>query len=279
MTFREALADGPLLLDGATGTELIAIGCPTDRPPAIWSIERPDDVRRVVTASVEAGARVVMTNTFCAAPAFVGPWGVDSSDVISRSIDIACDAAGGRAFVAGSISVVSPDGPHGTVGYAEYRRQSELFCSGGVDAIVIETMTSIDELRTAVLGASAVREGTPLVACMSFGADLRTIDGTLPEEMAWVLEDLGADAVGVNCCDGPETVLRVVEALARATDLPIWAKPNAGLPGALVDDDAFAAFAVRIVGAGADAIGGCCGTTPQTIRAIGKRLGLDDPCA
>lgn len=277
MTFREALAAGRLLLDGATGSELIARGCPSDRPPAVWSLERPDEVLHLAREYVDAGARVVLANTFCAAPAFVAPLGFDSGRLISRAIEIAREAAGDRAFVAASLSVAGLEGSTSDDRADEYRRQTELFRSLGVDAIVVETMTSIDELRRAVRAANAVRGGIPLIGCMSFDAELRSGDGTLPEEMAWVLEDLGVDAVGVNCCDGPETAQSVVEALARATDLPIWAKPNAGLPGARVDDETFAAIAERIVGAGASAIGGCCGTTPRTIRAVGEALGLAAP--
>lgn len=274
MTFREALAAGRLLLDGATGTELIARGCPQDRPPVVWTLERPDAVEELALEYVDAGALVLTANTFCAAPEFVAPLGFDSAALIEKAIAIARSAAGGRAYVAASLSVAGVYGSSLTDGVDAYRRQAELFRAFGVDAIVIETMTSIDELRAAVRGANAVRGDVPLVGCMSFDADLRSADGTLPEEMAWVLEDLGADAVGVNCCDGPETVLAVVGALARATDLPIWAKPNAGLPGARVDDDAFVDAALRIVEAGASAIGGCCGTTPRTILALATALGL-----
>ncbi len=272
MTFREALAAGRLLLDGATGTELIARGCPQDRPPVVWTTERPDEVGELAREYIDAGARVLLANTFCAAPAFVAPLGFDSDALIEKAIAIARSAAGGRAYVAASLSVAGGHGSSLTDGADAYRQQAELFRALGVDSIVIETMTSIDELRAAVRAANAVRGDVPLVGCMSFGADLRAADGTLPEEMAWVLEDLGADAVGVNCCDGPETVLRVVGALARATDLPIWAKPNAGLPGARVEDDAFVDAALRIVGAGASAIGGCCGTTPRTIRMLRQKL-------
>lgn len=272
MTLREALVAGRLLLDGATGSELISRGCPADRPPAVWTLERPDEVLGLAREYVSAGALVLLANTFCAAPAFVAPLGFDSAALIERAIELAREAAGDRAFVAASLSIADLDCSASHDGSDEYRRQTELFRLFGVDAIVIETMTSIDELRKAVRAANAVRGDIPLIGCMSFDAELRSVDGTLPEEMAWVLEDLGADAVGVNCCDGPETVLRVVEALARATDLPIWAKPNAGLPGARVEDDAFVDAAVRIVGAGASAIGGCCGTTPRTIRMLCQKL-------
>ena len=276
MTFREALAAGRLLLDGATGSELIARGCPLDRPPAIWTIERPEEVERLAGEYVDAGARVVLTNTFCGSSAFVEHLGFDSTLLIERAIAIAREAAGDRAFVAASLSTAAIGDVEWSEREAEYRRQSELFVASGVDAIVIETMTSIDELRLAVRCANAVRGRTPLVASMTFNAEGRTADGTFAEEMAWVLEDLGADAAGVNCCDGPETALRVVEALARATDLPIWAKPNAGLADETVTDKEFADVAARIVAAGASAIGGCCGTTPRTIRAVAARLGLGD---
>lgn len=272
MTFREALVAGPLLLDGATGSELIARGYPAGRPPALWSVERPDAVRGLAAEYVDAGARVVLTNTFCAAPAFVESFGIDSSILIERAVSLAREAAGDRAFVAASMSVWSPEASSSADGGDAYRRQAALFARCGADALVLETLVSIDELRTAVRAANLERGAVPLVGCMTFDAELRSVDGTMPEEMAWVLEDLGADAVGVNCCDGPETVLRVVEALARATDLPIWAKPNAGLPGMRVDDEEFAAMAIRIVEAGASAIGGCCGTTPRTIRRLGQAL-------
>lgn len=272
MSVLEALAAGTIVLDGATGSALMERGLPVGKLPAAWSIERPEEVLRLAADYVEAGAGVILANTFGVAPAFVEASGHETEALIERSIAIAREATGDRAFVAASMSSASPDGSSGLDQSAEYARQCRRFVELGVDAIVIETMIAMDDLRQAVRAANAVRGTIPLVACMSFNEDLRTADGTLPEELAWVLEDLGADVVGVNCCDGPETVLRVVEAMARATDLPIWAKPNAGLPGKPVAEDVFVDGCRRIVSAGASAIGGCCGTTPGTIRMLANAL-------
>lgn len=272
MNLRERLASGTLLLDGATGTVLRARGLPADRVSSVWTIERPDEVERLARAYVDAGAGLILANTFCAAPGFVAPFGCDSRHVIERAIAIARRAAGDSALVGASLSTASPVGNGAEAAMIEYERQVEVFCQSGVDVVVVETMTSIEDLQKAVRAANAVRGSTPIVACMSFNSDLRAADGTLPEELAWVVEDLDCDVVGVNCCDGPETVRRVVEAMARATELPIWAKPNAGLSTEAMDDADFAAAAVQIVSAGATAIGGCCGTTPDTIRAIAARL-------
>lgn len=272
MSLREALSAGPIVLDGATGTELMARGLPSGTPPALWTIERPDEVRRLAAEYAEAGARVLLTNTFAAAPAFLTGSGCDTSEIIDRAVAIAREAAGARAYVAASVSAATRDGLGGVGVSGEFLMQFERLAALGVDAIVVETMSRIDDVRQAVAAANAVRGDTPLVVCMTFGADLRALDGTLPEELAWVLEDFGADAVGVNCCDGPETALRVVEAMARATDLPIWAKPNAGLPSSPVTDAEFVATAERIASAGARAIGGCCGTTPATIRMLAGAL-------
>lgn len=270
-TFLDALASGPVVLDGAMGTELRALGCPDDALPAYWALEHPDVVEGLTRRYVDAGALVVLTNSFgIGIPAWPASASVEA--VIARSVEVARLAADGRALVGGSISTVSADGVSRPTDATAYREQAAAFRKHAVDLLVIETMTSIDDLRRAVAAMDDVRGEIPVVGCMSFLPNLLARDGTHPEEMAWVLEDLGADTVGVNCCDGPETALRAVAALARATDLPIWAKPSAGIPGASVTDAEFADWAERLASAGARAIGGCCGTTPSTTAAVAARL-------
>ena len=286
MSLLDAIREGVLVADGAMGTLGAARGLPLSSVPALWPLERPDLVEALHREYVDAGARLLLTATFGATRPWLATHASGSRTQEANRVAVACArrAAAGRAYVAGDV------GPTGfSLGAGEehafddavevYHEQIAVLVSEGVDAIAIETMYAIEDLRAAVTAANACRGRVPLLACMTFGANERSADGTAPGEMAAALAPLGVEVVGVNCCEGPASALAAVEAFARATPRPILAKPSAGLPvprsGTLVypvGDAEMAAWARRLVSVGARIVGGCCGTTPETVRAIAAAL-------
>jgi methionine synthase I (cobalamin-dependent) len=270
MTFREALAGPVLVADGAMGTLGLARGLPRDVAPALWPLDHADAVAALHREYVEAGARVVLTCSFTANRS-LHPSGVDVGAANRAAARAARRGSGGRAFVAGDVGPTSYAFVAGSLTLDEAREalaeQCAALVDAGVDLLALETFTSLEELRVAIEAANSVRGDTPLVASMSFGP-------AAPESLAALADELGVDAVGANCCDGPESTLAAVAALSRSTRLPIWAKPSAGLPADgryPVDDSAFAVWARHLVDAGARVVGGCCGTTPSTIRTVNSR--------
>jgi methionine synthase I (cobalamin-dependent) len=192
--------------------------------------------------------------------------------VNGRAVALARRAAAGRALVAGDVGPGSP--PEAVA------EQAAALVAAGVDALLLETFASLGELRAAAAAANAVRGRVPLVASMTFERGGRTRAGATPRDLAALADELGLDVVGANCSEGPDSVLPVVEALARLAERPVLAKPSAGLPelrgGAAVyalGPAEMAAAARRLVDAGARLVGGCCGTTPEAIRAMAVAVG------
>lgn len=280
-------AAGVVITDGAWGTQLQARGLPPGTCPDTWNLSHPDLVEQVPRAYVEAGSRIVLTNTFRANRLALADHGVtDSVEAINRAgVEISRRATGGRALVFASIG---PSGRlllAGTVTEEElmtaFDEQARALAAAGADALVVETMADLDEAGIAVVAAKAT--GLPVVACMVFdsGADQdRTMMGTTPEDAARALEAAGADVIGANCGQGIEGYVGICRRLVNATDRPVWIKANAGVP-TLVDGEAvyatspaqFASASRAVVDAGARFIGGCCGTTPEFIRALAREIG------
>lgn len=284
MTFRERLASGPLLADGAMGTLAAVRGLELNRVPALWVLESPDAVGGFHREYARAGADVLLTNTFGASRPVLDLCGYGDSvaEVNGRAVDLARGAADRTTFVAGSI---------GPLGYAldakefqaagsasAYAEQARILADSGVDLLVLETQYRRDEFRTAIEAVASACPTLPIVACFTVGADGRTPSGDAAGDMAAIAEQLGVAVVGVNCSDGPGSVLPVVGDLAAQCRVPIWAKPNAGIPvrnGERIayptSDEEFARGCLALVEVGARVVGGCCGTTPSTIRAL-RRL-------
>ena len=286
--FTELLRHGPVVTDGAWGTQLQARGLPIGEFPDAWNLTQPARVEEVARAYVEAGSRVILTNTFGANRLRLldhEPALADRVSEINRAgAEISRRAAGDRAKVFASIGPtgklllagdVTPDEMS-----AAFAGQAQALAAGGADALVIETMSDPEEAGLAVAAAKA--SGLPVVACLVYdsGKDHdRTMMGTTPEQAAEALAAAGADAIGANCGQGIEGFIPICRRLRAATGLPLWMKANAGLPE-LVDARAvyrttpeeFAAHAVPLREAGASFIGGCCGTTPDFIRAVVRAL-------
>lgn len=285
--FLDAIDRGIVLLDGAMGTLLRQRGWtgPTD----VAVLEHPDLVRAVHEEYVAAGADVILTNTFEANRAVMSRHGLggrvrEANLVAARIARDVREISGAPVFVGGS---VGPIGRELAVGAwtlrdaAEaFREQIEALVEGGVDLLVLETFHSAAEAREAVLAARAITD-LPVVAMLNFSSDLASAAGEDPADFARALTEAGADLVGVNCGVGPQAALDMLEVMAQdAHRVPLAVEPNAGLPRAVQgrmiypsSAEYFADFALRAKDMGASLIGGCCGTTPQHVRAMRDALG------
>jgi len=283
----ELLRDVPVVLDGAWGTQLQLKGLPVGGCPDEWNLSHPELVEEVARSYVLAGSQIILTNTFGSNPVTLERHSlVDRVVAINRAgVEISRRAAEGKAKVFASIG---PSGVMLMMGdktpdqlRAAFSVQAEALAHAGADALVIETMSDPAEAVLALEAAKAT--GLPVVVCMTFDSGKnrdRTMMGTTPEQAAKQLTAAGADVIGANCGAGPETYVDICRRLKSATDRPIWIKPNAGLPEVVngqtvyrLSATDFANYVPRLVDAGASFIGGCCGTTPEFIRAVCRALG------
>lgn len=309
----DLLAGGPVLTDGAWGTELQARGLGLGEFPDLWNLTRPSAVAQVAAAYCAAGSQVILTNTFGAnrlrlaeqmgAPtassaaaepkrdtARTGASALqlalerDVQAINRKGVEISRGAAAGRARVFASIG---PSGKlllNGDVTAEElsgaFAEQAEALAAAGADALLVESFSDLAETEIAVKAAR--QTGLPVVASMVFasGKDKdRTLMGATPEQVAAALTRAGVDVLGANCGQGIAGFVPICRRLRAATTLPIWIKANAGLPQVAggrahyaATPAAFAAYVPDLVRAGASFIGGCCGTNPEFIAAIGRCL-------
>ena len=275
----EWLAGGLLITDGAWGTELQARGLDPGAAPDTWNLTHPERVEAVARAYVDAGSQVILTNTFRAnAVALEG----DLEAINRAGVEISKRAAAGKALVFASIGPTGKMLMAGEIGkeeaYAAFAAQAGALAAAGADALLVETMSDIEEACQAV--AAAKSTGLPVIVSFAFDSGKnkdRTMMGATPEAVAVAMVEAGADAVGANCGVGVEHAATVCRRLRAACDLPIWIKPNAGLPkmeGTAVrydtSADFFASHYAALCEAGASFLGGCCGSTPDFIRALVK---------
>lgn len=282
----QLLKTQPIITDGAWGTQIQVLGLPAGACPDSWNIENPGAIEQVARSYVEVGSQVILTNTFGASRVMLERHSLsDKAAAINRSgAEISCRAAGDKARVFGSIGPTGKLCFTGEIAEADlfsaFEEQAMALAEGGVQGIVIETMSELDEAKIALRAAK--KTGLPVVVSMVYdsGKELdRTMMGTTPEEAAHVLAEEGADVIGANCGMGIEFFLAVSKRLRAATSLPVWIKPNAGLPevvgGKVVyhaQPEGFAGHASAIVAAGIQFIGGCCGTNPAFIRELARSL-------
>jgi len=290
--WRALLASGETILaDGAMGTSLFAEGLQFGDPPEVWNLSHPDVVRRIHRAYLDAGSRILMTNTFGGNRLRLGLHRLEGRVAeLNRTAAILLrsevDAAGGNALVAGDIG---PSGaimaPVGTLNEDEaidvFAEQAAALVAGGVDLIWIETMSDLAEMKAAIAGVRRVAPEIPLITTMTFDTRGYTMMGVSPEQAARALWSWGADAIGGNCGNGPDELIPVVAKMRAAVpEALLVAKSNAGMPE-LVDmravyraePSAFAAQALEMRDAGATIVGGCCGTTAAHLAAIATQLG------
>lgn len=283
--FRSMTENGIILLDGATGTNLQKAGMPAGVCPEQWILEHEDIMIQLQRSYVKAGTNILYAPTFTGNRIKLAEYGLEHRlfEINAALVQISRKAAGGRALVAGDLTMTGQQlYPLGEMQFEEladiYKEQVQALSEAGVDLFVIETMMSLQETRAAVL---AVQETCtlPVMASLTFEADGRTLFGTDPVTAVTVLQSLGVDAVGLNCSTGPLEMIETVEKMHAYANIPILAKPNAGLPelenGQTVyrtSPQEFARAGRKLAEAGAAILGGCCGTTPLHIEALAKEV-------
>ena len=283
----ELVAAGPVVTDGAWGTELQARGLPPGECPDGWNLSHPERVEEVAGAYVEAGSRVILTNTFQASRLTLAGHGLAGrvAEINRAGVEISRRGAAGRARVFASIGPTGKLLVTGETTEEELREvfaeQARALAAGGAEAIVVETMSDLAEAKAAL--AAAKETGLPVVVSMVFDSGKnkdRTMMGATPEQVAQELTAAGADAVGANCGSGIAGYVPVCARLRAATHLPIWIKPNAGMPELIegrtvwrTTPEEFASHVPALVEAGAGFIGGCCGTSPGFVRALVRAVG------
>ncbi len=289
-TIESLLKEGVVVTDGAWGTQLQARGLAVGEFPDAWNLLQPKRVAEVARAYVSAGSRVILTNTFGSNRIRLRESGlVDKvAELNRRGVEISRQAAGKRALVFASIGPSGKMILTGEISFEELRdafaEQARALAAAGADALVVETMTDLNEATAAV--SAARMTGLPVVACMVFDSGKnkdRTMMGATPEQAAAALTQAGADVIGANCGQGIAGFVTICGRLHAATDRPIWIKANAGLPQ-IVDFRAaysttpaeFSSYAPQLIAAGASFIGGCCGTAPPFIRALSDTIAQNE---
>jgi 5-methyltetrahydrofolate--homocysteine methyltransferase len=277
--------NGVLISDGAWGTELAKLGLEPGTAPELWNAENPDAIGRIARGYLNAGSDIILTNSFGGSR-----WKLEKAGLADRTVELNRRAAEiskldaeGRGLVFAS---VGPTGefmaPLGTKAEEEFiacfTEQIEALLAGGADGIVLETFTDLGEIGAALKAARAAGAAT-VVASMTFDkgpAGYATMMGVKPEQAAAALDAAGADIVGSNCGSGIDNMIEVTGLLRSATERPLWIKSNAGQPE-LVDGqtvfretpEQMASKVPALLEAGANIVGGCCGTTPEHIRQLG----------
>ena len=276
MTISEKLKNSIIVLDGAMGTQLQNAGLPVGVQPEEWNITRPDTVRDVHKSYLDAGADVILTNTFGANPF---KFGARTQEIVRSAVAIARQAVYGRAdkFIALDL------GPTGKLlkplGELDFEQAVEGYkqvvrAARGVDLVFIETMNDVYEAKAAILAVKECCDLPIFVSCV-FGEDGKTMTGATPEAAVALFEGLGVAALGVNCSLAPRQMRGVVERFLKCSSTPVIVKPNAGLPEIVngktvygLSDKEFCDDLIHLVKLGARCVGGCCGTTPEYIAKL-----------
>jgi len=282
-----------VLCDGAMGTSLYARGVFINRCYDELNLSQPELVRTIHEEYLQAGAEIIETNTFGANALRLQRYGLRDrvaeinragAELARKAVNQLAEKQAGEAWVAGA---VGPLGvrlePLGKIGLDEAREafaeQIRGLAEGGVDLLVIETVSALNEAEQAILAAKSAAPSLPVVVMVTVDEDANCLDGATPETAAARLTEWGADAIGCNCSVGPATVLTAIERMASASNLPLVAMPNAGMPRAvdgrniyLCSPEYMASFARKLIKAGVQYVGGCCGTTPSHIRAMKSAL-------
>ncbi|MBN1282581.1 MAG: bifunctional homocysteine S-methyltransferase/methylenetetrahydrofolate reductase [Proteobacteria bacterium] len=301
--FMERLLCEGILADGAMGTEIYARGVYINRCFDELNLANPGIISEIHRDYLKAGAGLIETNTFTASRPALASFGLEGKtrEINVAGARIAREAAGGSAFVAGSVGPISwAHRGQEPMGRSEmlacFKEQIEALAEGGADAIILETFTSIEELHVAF---DAAREacGLPVITQVSLKhVGEGEFEGLLPEIAAYEMDRWGADVVGVNCCDGPQGVFEAMKRMVKAIRRPLSAMPNAGLPKQihgrllyLASPEYMAEYARRYAQLGVSLIGGCCGTTPahtremkrylKSMRPTAREVVAEPPCA
>nr|WP_297765146.1 homocysteine S-methyltransferase family protein [uncultured Butyrivibrio sp.] len=279
--FRKLCENRIMFLDGATGTNLMKAGMPAGVCPEKWILEHKDIMFNLQKSYAEAGADIIYAPTFTGNRIKLADYGLgDRIEEINTELVKLSKEAAPNCLVAGDITMTGRQlKPIGDLDFEElievYKEQIRILEKAGCDLLIVETMMSLQECRAALIAAGEVSD-LPVMVTLTFEADGRTLYGSDATSSAITLEALGACAIGANCSTGPDRMQEIIRNMASVTNIPIIAKPNAGLPSVDengnteydMDADTFVSEMELLVKAGASVIGGCCGTTPEYIRKL-----------
>ncbi|MDP1891856.1 MAG: bifunctional homocysteine S-methyltransferase/methylenetetrahydrofolate reductase [Gemmatimonadaceae bacterium] len=271
-----------VIADGAMGTMLYAKGVFINQCYDELNVRQPDMVRGIHADYVRAGAELIETNSFGANRPKLQHYGLEDHvrEFNLAAATLAREAAGENALVAGAVGPlgvrIEPYGPTSREEAQElFAEQMRALKEGGVDCFILETFSDLDEITAAVKAARAVDPTLPVIAQVTVGIDGVTSFGVPPEEAAEALEETGADVIGLNCSVGPQTILEAIERMVPVTSKKLSAMPNAGMPRDvggrtmyMASPEYMASYARNLIQAGVRLVGGCCGTTPEHIRAM-----------
>jgi homocysteine S-methyltransferase len=282
-----------VLCDGAMGTSLYARGIFINRCYDELNLSQPEVVRTVHEEYLQAGAEIIETNTFGANALRLQRYGLADKvieinragvEIARKAVNQRADKQSGKVWIAGAVGPLGARlEPLGKIGLDEaqaaFAEQIRGLAEAGVDLLVLETVSALNEAEQAILAAKSTAPSLPLLVMVTVDEDANCLDGSSPETAAARLTEWGADAIGCNCSVGPATVLTAIERMAAVTSLPLVAMPNAGMPRAvegrniyLCSPEYMASFARKLVKAGVQFVGGCCGTTPSHIRSMKSSL-------
>ena len=280
----QKLAEKVILLDGATGSNLFVMGMPRGICSEEWILDHPDVLVELQKAYVEAGSQILCAPTFGANRFNLSSHGLGAQveEMNHELVKISKKAVDGKAYVAGDVTAIvkmigmSPEATYEKA-MERYKEQMRYLVDAGVDVILMETMTSMDEAMAALEAAQQVCD-LPVLCSMTIDADGSIYAGGHIFEAAETLQEMGADAVGINCSVGPEQLVSIVEGLNQRLHIPMIVKPNAGMPK--ISDTGEASYDMTperfgksmkvLLEKGAKIVGGCCGTTPDYIRELKK---------
>ena len=280
--FDDLTKQGVVILDGAMGSNLRKAGMPVGICAEQWALEHPDVILDLQGKYVDAGSRIIYAPTFSANRISLAMHGLeDQLERLNRElITLSKKAAAGKVFVAGDVTTTGKMlEPRGEMAYETlldvYKEQISVLAEGGADLIIAETMLAVDE-TTVVLDAAQAVCDLPVMCTLTLESDGSLMYGGDILEAVETLQEMGAAAVGLNCSVGPDQLVAVVSSMKKVAKVPLIVKPNAGMP--VIDNrgrahynmkpESFAHSMMRLVEAGADMIGGCCGTDPDYIRAV-----------
>ncbi len=292
--FAELTEQGIVLMDGATGSNLRKAGMPVGVCTEQWVLEHPEIIVELQRAYAEAGSRIIYAPTFSANRISLAMHGLQDRLVelntelarLTRKTVDEAETGGKRVYVAGDVTTTGkmPE-PRGDVTYHElyevYREQIKVLTDAGVDLIGAETLMSVEEAQIILDAAQSVCD-LPVLCTLTLEADGNALFGGNAVELVETLQEMGASAAGLNCSVGPDQLESVVASMKAAARIPIVAKPNAGMP--TMDEkgmahysmgpEQFAASMMRLVEAGAQIVGGCCGTNPGYMKELARRLSV-----
>ncbi|MCX7745545.1 MAG: homocysteine S-methyltransferase family protein [Clostridia bacterium] len=284
-SFLKEIRDKILVYDGSKGTMLHKFGMKGGECPELWNVTRSSEVKKVYSSYKEAGANVIQTNTFQGNRLKLEEYGLGDKtyELNIEAVRLAREVMGKDGFVAASIGplgkLFEPSGDLTfEAAYETFKEQVRAVVDGGADIINFETFTDLAEMRAALIAAKEVCD-LPVICSIAFEANGRTLMGTNPYVAAVVLKALGADMIGTNCSLGPEQLLDIIKKMSEVGGIHLSVKPNAGLPELVNGEtvfkespEKFAALTKEFVKYGVRLIGGCCGTTPEFIKAIKSEI-------